>query len=191
MAGVAEPAGGSNASSFAGLGCVKPVQIAYHVPDPERAAHEYAARFGWGPFFLLEHIPLSRCEHRGTVVHFDHSSAYGQAGDLMIELITQHDDTPSVLRDLFAATEVGVHHVAHFVPSLHESLATARERGVVVALDACTANGTEFAMLDVAAQLGHMLELYEAGPDLLKFYRYVRRCADAWDGKDPLRRLKI
>jgi len=199
MAGVAEPSPGSKAEPSpranlpgpAWLGCVKPVQIAYHVPDPERAAHDYAERFGWGPFFLLEHIPLARCEYRGATARFDHSSAYGQAGDLMIELITQHDDTPSVLRDLFAADQVGVHHVAHFVPSLGGSLDEARKRGIVIALNACTATGTEFAMLDVAAQFGHLLELYEPAPDLLKFYRYVRRCADDWDGKDPLRRLKI
>lgn len=191
MDATAGPAGMSRIADCAWLGSGKAVQIAYHVPDPERAAHQYAERFGWGPFFLLEHIPLSRCEHRGRVTRFDHTSAYGQAGDLMIELITQHDDTPSVLRDLFAADEVGVHHLAHFVPSLRGSLAAARERGIVIALDACTATGTEFAMLDVAADLGHMLELYEAGPDLLKFYRYVRRCADAWDGKDPLRRLTL
>lgn len=28
---------------------LQPVQIAYHVPDPEAAAHEYARAFGWGP----------------------------------------------------------------------------------------------------------------------------------------------
>jgi len=191
MAVEAGPADGADLPGTAGLGTVKPVQIAYHVPDPERAAHEFAQRFGWGPFFLLEHIPLSRSLHRGVAATFDHSSAYGQGGDLMIELIAQHDDAPSVLRDLFAADQVGVHHVAHFVPSLRASLDEARARGIVIALDACTATGTEFAMLDVAAELGHMLELYEAGPDLVKFYRYVRRCADGWDGKDPLRRLKV
>jgi hypothetical protein len=79
-----------------------PVQIAYHVPDPAEAAHELAARRGWGPFFLIEHIPLARCLYRGAPAALDHSSAYGQAGDVMIELITQHNAGPSALRDLFA-----------------------------------------------------------------------------------------
>src|SRR5579883_3098840 len=94
------------------------VQIAYHTPDPERSATQLASRFGWGPFFYLEHIALSRCLYRGAPAVFDHSSAYGQAGELMVELITQHGEYDSVLRDLYARDEVGVHHVAHFVDSL-------------------------------------------------------------------------
>ena len=100
------------------FGTLKLVQIAYHVPDPEQAARGFASSFGWGPFFLFEHIALTRCLYRGTPATFDHSSAYGQAGDLMIELITQHGEAPSVLRDLYARNEVGVHHVAHFVTDL-------------------------------------------------------------------------
>lgn len=165
------------------------VQIAYHVPDPERSAADLAARFGWGPFFYFEHIPLSRCLYRGAPAAFDHSSAYGQAGELMIELITQHDDRPSVLRDLYARDAIGVHHVAHFVPSLPGALDDARRAHVDIALDACTATGTAFAMLDLTRDVGHMIELYEGRDDLLKFYRYVKRAADGWDGTEPLRRL--
>jgi hypothetical protein len=169
---------------------LKPVQIAYHVADPEQAAHGYARAFGWGPFFLLEHIKLSSCLYRGSPAVFDHSSAYGQAGEMMIELITQHDDSPSVLRDLFARDAVGVHHVAHFVANLPDALAAARAAGSEVALDAWTATGTHFGMLDTSGQLGHMTELYEGTDDLLKFYRYVRRASDGWDGSQPLRRLQ-
>jgi len=170
---------------------LEPVQIAYHVPDPERAAREFARRFGWGPFFLFEHIALSKCLYRGAPAVFDHSSAYGQAGELMVELITQHDDRPSVLRDLYARDAVGVHHVAHFVSDLPQALERARAAGADVALDACTLTGTSFAMLDTSRELGHMTELYEGTGDLLKFYRYVRRAAQDWDGREPLRRPQV
>lgn len=166
----------------------KVVQIAYHVPDPEKAAHDFAHLFGWGPFFLYEHIPLSSCSYRSKTAQFDHSSAYGQAGEMMIELIAQHDDSPSVLREMFARHEVGIHHVAYFVPNLAESLGQARASGTDIALDAVTSTGTHFAMLDLTQPLGHMVELYEAEGDLLQFYRYVRRAADGWNGSEPLRR---
>jgi hypothetical protein len=166
------------------------VQIAYHVPDPETAAAQFAARLGWGPFFYLEHIPLESCRYRGAPAVFDHSSAYGQAGDLMVELITQHDDSSSVLRDLYDRESTGIHHVAHFVPSLGATLAQARSEAIEVALEACTATGTEFAMLDLSAALGHMVEVYEGRDELLKFYRYVRQASVSWDGSRPLRRLK-
>lgn len=167
----------------------RPVQIAYHVADPARAARDCARDFGWGPFFLFEHIPLARCVYRGRPAAWDHSSAYGQAGDLMVELITQHDDTPSVLRDSFTRETVGVHHVAHFVDDLAAALAAARKAGVEVALEASTATGTEFAMLDLRARLGHMVELYAPDGGLAKFYRHVARAAEGWDGTEPLRTI--
>jgi hypothetical protein len=165
-----------------------PVQIAYHVADPAAAARELAASRGWGPFFLLEHIPLARCLYRGAPAAFDHSSAYGQAGDVMIELITQHGDGPSALRDLFAPHERGVHHVACFVDDLADALAEQRARGAAIALEATTPNGTDFAMVDTSRELGHMTELYERAK-LAPFYALVREAARSWDGRDPVRRL--
>jgi hypothetical protein len=167
-----------------------PVQIAYHVPDPAAVAEQYAREHGWGPFYLMEHIPLERSLYRGTPARFDHTSAYGQAGDIMVELITQHDDSPSALRDMYGAGESGLHHVACFVPSLAEALAGYRSRGHAVALDARTSTGVDFAMVDLTATLGHMLELYEPGPDLLRFYAFVRKAAAGWDGSRPLRPLR-
>ena len=149
---------------------------------------ELAARRGWGPFFLFEHIPLASCLYRGAPAALDHTSAYGQAGDLMVELITQHNAGPSALRDLFAPHERGVHHVACFVDDIAAALAEQRGAGYALALDATTANGTRFAMVDTSAELGHMLELYE-GAKLAAFYALVREAARAWDGRDPVRRL--
>ncbi len=169
----------------------KPVQVAYHVPDPEAAARKHSAQLGWGPFFLMEHIPLAHCLYRGTPSAFDHTSAYGQAGELMIEFITQHDDEPSALRDLFRHHESGLHHVACFVPNLALSLAELRALGIAIALEARTSTGVEFAMADRSADLGHMLELYEPGHDLRRFYSFVRRAAEVWDGRDPVRRLNV
>ncbi len=168
---------------------LRPVQIAYHVPDPGQAAAASAVAYGWGPFFLFEHIPLARSRYRGQAVRFDHTSAYGQAGDLMVEFITQHDDAPSPLRDAFGRDERGVHHVAHFVPDLGTAIDTFVAGGAALALDAETADGVRFAMLDTRALLGHMTELYEPTPALTRFYDYVRRKAAGWAGRDPVRRL--
>jgi len=168
---------------------LRPVQVAYHVPDPEAAAARLAKDYGWGPFYLMRHIPLSWARHREQPAVFDHSSAYGQAGELMVELITQHGDTPSALRDLYAPEESGIHHVACFVPDLPSALAAARQRGESVALEAMTNNGVHFAMVDTSTQLGHMLELYEQTPALADFYAFIRRKAVDWDGRRPVREL--
>ena len=167
---------------------LRPVQVAYHVPDPVEAAERCALEFGWGPFVLLEHVALERSLHRGTPRPFDHTSAYGQGGEVMVELIMQHDDTPSALRDLYAAHESGIHHVACFVDDLSAELARFRDRGAAIALEARTQSGVDFAMVDVSAHLGHMLELYEPGDDLRRFYAHVKNLSDGWTGERPVRR---
>jgi hypothetical protein len=168
---------------------LRPVQLAYHVPDPVAAAERYARDFGWGPFFVMEHIPLSSSRYRGRELPFDHTSAYGQAGDVMVELITQHGEGPSALRDLYAAHESGLHHVAYFVPELPAAVAAFRARGNEAALEARTTTGVEFAMIDLVAELGHMVELYEPSEALTGFYAFVRQKAQGWDGSRPVRRL--
>lgn len=165
------------------------VQMAYHVPDPVAAAERFARDFGWGPFYLMEHIALERSSYRGTPTAFDHTSAYGQAGGLMVELITQHGEQPSALRDLFAAHETGLHHTAHFVPDVGAAVARFRALGFEPALEARTTTGVEFVMIDASRELGHMLELYERGDALAGFYDFVRRKAEGWDGSNPVRRL--
>lgn len=167
-----------------------PVQLAYHVAEPRTAAQDYAARLGWGPFFIMENIPLEYARHRGELRAFHHSSAYGQAGRLMVELISQVDDQPSALRDMFQRHESGLHHMACFV----DNLAEARERfataGFEFALEARTLTGVEFVMVDTRSVLGHMLELYEPSEQLVKFYDYVAHKAKDWNGERPVRILQ-
>ena len=83
------------------------VQIAYVVPDPEAAAREWHERHGAGPFFLRHHIPVTDVMHRGHPSSFDHTSAYGWLGGVMIELFTQHDRSPSAVTERFAEGESG------------------------------------------------------------------------------------
>jgi hypothetical protein len=75
------------------------------------------------------------------------------------------------------------------VPDLRAALLAYEEQGYAVALDARTCTGVDFAMVDLTAALGHMLELYEPSTDLLRFYAHVRRSAEGWDGERPVRRL--
>jgi catechol 2,3-dioxygenase-like lactoylglutathione lyase family enzyme len=168
---------------------IKPIQLAYHVPSPGAAAQRAAKEHGWGPFFLMEHIPLAWARHRGREAAFDHSSAYGQAGDVMIEFICQHGDAPSALRDMYAEDASGIHHVATFVPDVRAAAAAYAANGYELALEARTSTGVEFTMVDTRSRFGHMLEIYEPGGGLEKFYEFVRKASVGWDGRDPLRRL--
>jgi hypothetical protein len=160
-----------------------PVQIAYAVDHVGRAAESWAAR-GVGPFFVREHIEVTNVRIHGLASSFDHSSAYGQWGDLMIELIHQHDggDDPVV-------GNAGIHHVAHFVDDFATAAARLADGGHGEVLYAETTTGMPFAFHDGGRERGHLIEIYERTAPLARFYEMVRAASVGWNGADPVRRL--
>ncbi len=166
------------------------VQFAYHVPDIISAAERWAAERGAGPFFISEHIPVENVLYRGQPGEFDHSSAYGQLGSVMIELVQQNNDGPSAVRDMFAPHESGLHHAATIVPSFDEEIARYEALGFTIATRCTTlGGGLDFAFVDTVAHYGHMVEVYEGQQGLLDFYAMIAAAAEGWDGADPIRRV--
>lgn len=166
------------------------VQVAYDIGDGgdvRSAAVRHAARFGTGPFFVNEHIPLASVAHRGEPAVFDHSSAYGQSGGVMVELVRQHRVEPESLRRQLSQRGTGVHHVAYFVEDLDREAARLDELGYPQAMLAATASGRRFAFHDAVAELGHLLEIYELDDALAGFYAMVAGAASGWDGREPVR----
>ena len=100
------------------------VQIAYYVDDVETAAKKAHETFGTGPFFVYRHIKLRDVSYRGEQSELDHSSAYAQAGPLMIEFTQQHNDAPSTFSEMFEKGEEGFHHAAIFVDNVAEEMNT-------------------------------------------------------------------
>jgi hypothetical protein len=160
-----------------------PVQIAYAVGDVVAGAAAWSA-LGVGPFFVREHIEVANVRVRGVTAGFDHSSAYGQWGDVMIELIHQHDggDDPIVGAG-------GIHHVAHFVDDFTSASIALVAAGHAEVLYAETATGMPFAFHDALDERGHLIEIYERTAPLARFYDMVRIASVGWDGADPVRHL--
>jgi catechol 2,3-dioxygenase-like lactoylglutathione lyase family enzyme len=169
----------------AGLG--RPVQIAYAVPDAVAHARRWAAELGAGPFFVRPHIEVLDVFHRGAPATFDHTAAYGQWGDVMVELVEDHTDGPSVVRDMYPSGAMGVHHLAFFVPDIAAATAGLNALGHATAMTARTRSGIRFHFIDTSARLGHMVELYERSTPLSAFYAQVADAAKDWDGSDPVR----
>lgn len=161
------------------------VQTAYYVADVDAAAAVWAQRFGAGPFFVLEHIPLTNVVVRGRTSGLDHTSAYGWHGDVMVELVQQNCRTPSIFND----RGYGLHHMAYFAADIDAELARLDRLGIVTAMTAATGNGLRFAFADANKLMGHYLELYQEGDGIRTFYDFVRMAAVGWDGRDPVRRL--
>ncbi len=177
-----------------GTGAIKLdiVQVAYHVTDIHRAAREMARNFGAGPFFVNENITLTWGEHRGAPTDFVHSSAYGQWGELMVELFRQEDDsTNTPYRDMYAPDEEGLHHAAIMVDDVEQAFAHFERNGMPVATRCGLRPGrhVDFAFIDARNTVGHMIEIYPASEGVRGFYRMVRDASTGWDGQDPVRPL--
>lgn len=163
------------------------MQVAYAVPDAEAAAAQWAARWGAGPFFVRRHIPLTDVTYRGRPASFDHTSAYGQWGSLMVELVQDHGTGPSAVRERYGPDETGLHHLACFVDELDAALVALNAAGHDTVMTA-NAGATPFAFVDLWATHGHLLELYPSAVESLRdFYTMVAAAADGWDGSDPVR----
>ena len=158
-----------------------PVQLAYAVTDVETAAVRWADRMGAGPFFVRHHIPVDEAVIDGRPGGFDHSSAYGWWGSVMVELVAVHD--PPTL-----AGDGGLHHIAYFVDSFGAATAELSALGWPAVLTA-RAGDTRFAFHDARPELGHLIEIYEGDERLRGLYAMVAAAADGWDGTDPVRPL--
>ncbi len=163
-------------------------QVAYFCADVRAAAAAHHAAFGSGPFFVADNIPVARSVHRGVERVLDHSSAYGQWGEVMIEFVQQNNAGPSPFRDLYpeGSGRYGIHHVAVFVDDVDAALAEFESQGAPCAMRAEMADGFVFAFADTTATLGHMIELYSPRPSLLGFYAMI---ADAAKDGAPQRDL--
>jgi len=165
------------------IGNLQIVQIAYHVQDIRVAAEKMFIRFGAGPFVISENIELAEGEHRGAKTQFVHSSAYGQWGSVMVELVKQEDSsTQTPFREMFAAHEEGLHHTAIIVEDFRQAVEHFESGGMALATRCVTAHGgVEFGFIDATRTLGHMIEIYEGSPQLTAFYDFIKTLAKNWD----------
>lgn len=161
-----------------------PVQIAYGVSDVRIAAKRWTAR-GAGPFFVLDDIKVHNSRLRGLPDRFQHSSAYGWWGSIMLELICQHNpgDHP------FVPTH-GIHHVAHFVDEIDAAQRWLIAQGFAESLYAETSAGSPFAMHDARHEFGHHIEIYVATDGLRRFYDTVRGESATWFTQAPIREIR-
>lgn len=168
-------------------------QVAFFVEDVRAAARAHHETFGSGPYFVADNIPLARAVHRGVKRELDHSSAYGQWGEVMVEFVSQNNPGPSPFRDMYpeGSGRWGVHHAAIFVDDVDAELARLATQGIACALRAEMTDGFVFAFADTCAAMGLMTELYAPAPTLVDFYAMVAQAAKDYRGTDPIHTIRL
>jgi hypothetical protein len=161
-------------------------QQAYYVNDVEEAARKWNRLFGAGPFVLVPHHKTDRFDYRGTDQEADVSYAFGYLGDMMIQFIAQHDDTPSIYLDMFDKGEEGFHHVGVLV----NDFAGERQRFIDMGFDvACQlfADNVDAAYLDTRSANGCFTEIHDDPPHILASFAGWRRAHELFrSGDNPI-----
>jgi hypothetical protein len=160
--------------------------IGYVVDDLPAAAERFAQQSGAGPFYAFEHIAFEVVTYRGEPAVYDHSSAFGQCGPIIVELTKVHDVQPAGLADAFVKPGAGVGHVGWIADSLDDEAARLEAAGLVPFHTGQT-GPVSVVWFDGGPLLGHPIEVLQRREELLGFYAMVKRSAEGWDGSEPLR----
>jgi hypothetical protein len=160
------------------------IQIAWVVDNLEDAAEKLSRSMQVGPFLMLRHIQLDEPHYRGRLQRTDFSLCLAQAGEVQMELVQQHDDTPSVYNEVFPNGPPGgmaFHHVAVIVPDVFAETARYNALGFPTASSGRFGR-IDFTYVDTTAAGGFMVEVLPDVPDMHAFFGKVRQAAEDWDG---------
>jgi Glyoxalase/Bleomycin resistance protein/Dioxygenase superfamily len=162
--------------------------IGYVVEDLRRDVPRFAGAMGAGPFFAFEHIVFDEVTYRGEPAVYDHSSAFGQWGPIMVELTQVYDAQPVGLANAFVQPGAGVGHVGLLVDSLADEVARLQTAGL---MPFHTGRGGPVSVvwLDGGERFGHPVEVLQRQDELERFYAMIRDASRDWDGSEPLRIL--
>ena len=151
-------------------------QEAYFVDDLERAATAWSSIFGAGPFVIAPHHRCDRFDFRGTNAEADVSYSFGYLDDVMIQFVVQHDDTPSIYRDMYpngAPDGAAFHHIGILVEDFESEF----DRLLAMGFDCATrlyADGVDAAYFDTRSVTGGFTEIHGSPPHILQTFERWR-----------------
>jgi Glyoxalase/Bleomycin resistance protein/Dioxygenase superfamily len=85
----------------------------YVVRDIAAAMQHWIEVWGVGPWFYIEHLPVTDFQYNGQPSPVELSIALANSGLLLVELIQQRNDAPSMYRDFLNAGHEGLQHVGY------------------------------------------------------------------------------
>lgn len=167
------------------------IQYAYIVEDIRREMAQFTESMNVGPWFLAGPFKPPRGRYRGQPTELEVSLAIAFSGHVMIELIEQHNDVPSVFREVVDKRGYGFHHHAIVCNDFDAELEKYQSRGFEIAFSDELPGGTRIAYFDTTAVLPGMLEITELTPATEARHTHVYLASVGWDGSDPVREMTL
>lgn len=165
-------------------------QIGYVVSNLDQAIQRWIG-LGIGPFFRIDHMPLSSFRVAGVETAIDLSVACAHSGEVQIELIEQHNPEPSPYKDFLDRYGPGMQHLGTWSKDYDADVARLISQGYRVAFDGESRGAARFTYFDAPFEPGTFMELADLTDSLEIFCREIRVAATEWDGTNPIRRLEL
>lgn len=167
------------------------IQFAYTVDDIQEGMRRYTDLLRIGPWFLIGPFVPAKGVYRGAVTTIRISLAVAFAGEVMVELIEQHDEAPSVYRETLEARGAhGFHHWAIGARDFDATAAGFTKQGYVEAFSDISPRGVRVVYFDTTRDLPGMLEIIEMTSDVEEQYRRMYQAAKAWQGRHEVIELQ-
>jgi hypothetical protein len=159
-------------------------QIGFVVADLDEAIAQWVG-LGVAPWLVMRDIAMEGCRYRGELAEPVISIALSNSGDMQIELIEQHGDTPSIYQEFLDATGGGFNQVAYWVDDVDSvrSEAIAAGWSEVWVGDS---GGTKFSYLEHPDSPVTIVELMELNDSTRPMGPMIREAAAAWTPGQPI-----
>lgn len=163
------------------------IQNGYVVRDIEAAMRHWIEVLGVGPWFYVEHLPVSDFRYKGQPSPVDMSLALANSGSLQLELIQQHNEAPSLYRDFLNAGHEGLQHLGYGTKNYDADLARLLDAGYAIGHSGTIDGRGPFVYLLTEAHPGTIVELFDLRGSRERIFAGIAEAARHWDGRDPIR----
>jgi methylmalonyl-CoA/ethylmalonyl-CoA epimerase len=173
-----------------GIASLGPImQLAFVPADVNKALKFWVETMGAGPFYAGDHVRMENVKYRGQPADIDFSMLLGYWGDMQIEFIHQHNDTPSIYSTWLKEGREGLHHVCLLVDDMAHARKVCADAGATVLQEGLVRGGTAEAIyVDTGGGPGTLVEILKPAPATLDWFAKLKNASIGWDGRDPVRR---
>lgn len=154
-------------------------QIGYVVRDLDSAIAHWLGQTGAGPFILMPDQRFEEWSNRGAQQDLSLDIAFGQMGDMMIELIQPRGVWPNVYGESPPQQDAFLHHFGFLVDDI--DLATGRIDAPLIT-SAKIDDTAQLRYFDCRSRFGVHFELITDTPSVRAFFELAEGLTQDWDG---------
>lgn len=161
-------------------------QIGLMSRDIDRSMQYFVDAWGMGPWFVLRRVKASML-YNGTPSELEVSIAMANCGDLQFEIVSQHNDAPSLYQDALKRTPaLHVQHVAVWTDDVAGVETRAHAKGWATVFETLSGPGRSAFVIHPDEPMV-CIEISDRDPFKERVREAIKQIASEWDGRSPIR----